>query len=172
MLKKTTIDSTAAVACDLGTTLSAQELQELHRASVIRHANILADNTTNAETKIIAYFNDLLSFLESHRFQGCSFSNSLVINASSDPKITKEVNDHKEFTREFFISLSSELTTPSRINHLGEHLFLLYSGATTEAQNLQDTWPVERSIEIVRQLLLDEQEIKEISLQQSSNNNI
>jgi len=36
---------------------------------------------------------------------------------------------------------------------MGETLFLLYSGATTEAQNLRATWPVDRALRCAEKLV-------------------
>ncbi len=161
-MSSTTNDPTVAVACDLTPISSPEELRELHKASVIRHANILADSETSAKDKIIAYFEDLLSFLAAHQFSGCPFGNALVASHRTNPEVFQEVSDHKEFTREFLVSLASELTTPCRSVHVGEHLFLLYTGATTESQNLHTIWPAERAVEVVTQLVHDELEMKEL----------
>ena len=58
---------------------------------------------------------------------------------------------HKIFIRDFFIELAHRIR-PDGGRELGELLFLLYSGATTEAQNLRNTWPVERARKVAEQL--------------------
>ncbi len=151
--------STSAVACNLGSTETIDELRKIHRASVIRHASILADDTKAAETKIIDYFSDLKSFMENHQFRGCPYTNALSASRGKDPKIVQEVLEHKEFSREFFISISQEITSHERATLIGEYLFLLYSGATTESQNLKAIWPIQRAIGLVEQLMIDEKNL-------------
>jgi len=144
--------STIASACPLITISSAEELAEIHESSVIKHANILAGRESSKE-KIANYFNQLKVFLEANNFHGCPYSNALVASKGADQNIVREVKDHKQFVREFFISLAYELVDLEEAKLLGEHLFILYSGATNEAQNFHDLWPVERASKIVDSLL-------------------
>ena len=144
--------STIASACPLINISSADELAEIHTHSVIKHAHILAGIETSKE-KITNYFVQLKVFLESNNYQGCPYSNALVASKGADPVIAKEVKDHKQFMREFFISLAYEIVEIEEAKFLGENLFLLYSGATTESQNFKEIWPVEHSLNIVKRLL-------------------
>jgi len=144
--------STIASACPLINISSAEKLAEIHESSVIKHAHILAGGEMTKE-KIVNYFDELQVFLEANNFQGCPYSNALVASKGVDPDIVREVKDHKQFMREFFIALAYELVELEEAKFLGEHLFLLYSGATNEAQNFQALWPVERALEVVKQLL-------------------
>ncbi len=154
--------TTQAVACSYGPAATADELRDIHRSSVIRHAGILADDKLSADAKIMAYFKDLRSFMENHQFRGCPYTNALSVSRGKDEKITQEVLDHKEFVREFFIAISGEITPSQRAQHVGEHLFLIYSGATTESQNLRAIWPIERALDIVKQILIEEKAYKKI----------
>ncbi len=148
-------------ACSLSKKTSATELQEIHKASVARHASILAETRQDATAKMIQYFQDLQTFLERNQFQGCPYTNALFASYGTNAEIVQQVINHKKFIRNFLITLSAEITTPCRAELTGEHLFLLYSGATTECQNLRDTWPVERALEMVQQILQTELALKE-----------
>jgi len=154
--------ATKAVACNFGPAATVSELQDIHRASVIRHASILADAKKTTPQKIISYFEDLQAFMENNFFRGCPYSNALAASRGVDEEVVKEVLDHKEFTREFFIALSQDITISDRAPHVGEHLFLLYAGATTESQNLRAIWPIQRSLQIVKQILIEEQAYKNL----------
>jgi len=146
--------STIASACPLINISSVEELAQIHEASVIKHAHIIASEDSSKE-KIVHYFNELRAFLEKNKFQGCPYSNALVATKGEDPDVVREVQDHKQFVREFFISIAYEMAEIEEAKFLGEHLFLLYAGATNEAQNFQALWPVERALEIVDRLLVD-----------------
>ena len=144
--------STIASACPLINISSAEELAQIHESSVVKHAHIIAGEES-AKEKIVNYFNGLKAFLEKNNFQGCPYSNALVATKGADSNIVSEVKDHKQFVREFFISLAYDLVEIEEAKFLGEHLFLLYAGATNEAQNFQSLWPVDRSLQVVDRLL-------------------
>jgi len=152
MTTTATTFSTIASACPLINISSASELAKIHESSVIKHARIIAGSETSKE-KIVSYFNELKVFLEVNNFQGCPYSNALVATKGQDPDIVREVQDHKEFLRGFFVALAYEFVGLEEAKFLGEHLFLLYSGATTEAQNFQTLWPIDRALKVVDQLL-------------------
>ncbi len=146
-------------ACPLGFAESAEDLARIHRSSVIRHAELLA-GPQEAKSKIISYFLDLKTFLEDNNFKGCPYSNSVATSKAQDKAILKEVRDHKEFIREFLTALSFEVATAERAFRTGDLIFLLYSGATTESQNLQQSWPVESAIASVNDLLNEEEALR------------
>lgn len=149
-------------ACPLGNVNSAEDLAVIHRSSVVRHAQILAA-PQQAQEKIIGYFIDLKDFFLDSHFGGCPFTNALRNSGHLDRDILKEVRDHKEFIRQFFANLAKEFCTPARAQRTGELLFLLYSGAATESQNLQQIWPVESAILAVDEILREEVSLAEFS---------
>jgi len=144
--------STIASACPLINISSAVELAEIHESSVIKHAHIIA-GTESSKEKLLNYFEQLQEFLEANNFHGCPYSNALAASKGADPEIVREVRDHKQFVREFFVALAYEFVELKEAKLVGENLFLLYSGATNEAQNFQAIWPVERAIGLVKELL-------------------
>lgn len=144
--------ATIASACPLIDIASAEDLAKIHEASVIKHAHILA-GTDSVPEKILNYFDQLGDFLKDNQFQGCPYTNALAATHGGDPEVVREVQQHKEFIREFFIALLAEYVGSADAEPLGEQLFLLYSGATVESQNLQDLWPVKRARQIAADLL-------------------
>ncbi|MFO7724838.1 MAG: TetR/AcrR family transcriptional regulator [Oceanipulchritudo sp.] len=107
----------------------------------------------SAEKKILNFFEALGEFLEAGDFRGCPFTNTAsFLVAESNPAIRVAIKTHKAYQHQFLVSLAEELTTPARAKKLGTALFLLYSGATMEGQNLRDTWPVDAARGAVREL--------------------
>ena len=97
--------------------------------------------------KIDRYFADLENYLTSSEFRGCPYSNTSAVVESSCCGIRKQVAEHKESIRAFFRLLAADLVSSASLSgectgRLGDALFVLYSGATTEAQNLRELWPV------------------------------
>ncbi|MGC9451663.1 MAG: TetR/AcrR family transcriptional regulator [Oceanipulchritudo sp.] len=107
----------------------------------------------NPEQKILEVFDELQGFMEHSNFRGCPFTNTGGFLGEADGSVREQIVLHKNAQREFFIALASELTTPARARKLGTALFLLYTGATMESQNAQNTWPVEEVKTTVKDLI-------------------
>lgn len=105
------------------------------------------------ERKLLKLFDDLRIFMEKSGFRGCPFTNTNGFLGNESGPVHGEIVQHKEAQRRFFVSLASLFTTPARAQKLGTALFLLYSGATTEAQNLKQVWPVESAKESAKVLI-------------------
>lgn len=127
-------------------------LEETHERSEVHHQEILeADG--DAREKVITYFEDLKIWLEQKKFRGCPYTNTAASLDSSSPSISCQVEEHKNSIRDFFIALAKQVTADEQAaRQLGNGLFLLYSGATTEAQNLSSPWPVDAAIESIQVL--------------------
>ncbi len=121
-------------------------LQSVHDRSEDSRADILSDPET-ACVKVREYFQELRKFLKKGSFRGCPYTNtSAVIPAMADggEPLHCQVVDHKKSIRRFFHKLATQITSEKpEAKRLGDILFLLYSGATTEAQNLRSLWPVD-----------------------------
>lgn len=93
--------------------------------------------------KIDQYFISLERFLEEGQFRGCPFTNTTSIAEACCESIRSKIEEHKISLRGFFYDLARQFTaTDSRAEEIGDEFFLLYSGATVEAQNLHAIWPV------------------------------
>ena len=127
-------------------------LTETHARSDARHDAIL-NAEGSATEKVIAYFDHLKTWLNTKDFRGCPFTNTAAGLDDASPKISEQVELHKISIRDFFIDLAREIAPKgSASRRLGTTLFLLYSGATTESQNLKAVWPVDAAIESIREL--------------------
>lgn len=125
-------------------------LEETHARSDARHDAILND-PGSAQDKVLAYFASLKDWMKTKDFRGCPFTNTVSSLDKGSPPISEQVELHKLSIRDFFIDLAREIApTGSPARRLGTALFLLYSGATTEAQNLRSNWPVDAAVESVR----------------------
>lgn len=128
-------------------------LLETHAQSDERHDGIL-HGEGSAEDKVMDYFAALKTWLQNKDYRGCPYTNTAASLDKESPLISDLVELHKLSIRDFFIDLAREIAGPgSTARQLGTSLFLLYSGATTEAQNLKSVWPVDAALESVRMLL-------------------
>jgi len=132
--------------------LCAAWLTDLHARSVEHHRQLL-ESDGEALDLLRAYFAELKGWLIDNDFRGCPYTNTGTFLDSDVPLIRDQIETHKNFIRDFFIDLAVRLQ-PSEGRELGEALFLLYSGATTEAQNLRASWPVDRAQRCAEKLVL------------------
>ncbi len=127
-------------------------LQETHKLSELRHQEIL-DSPLPASEKIREYFESLADFMKCRQFRGCPFSNTASVIDAESHSIREEIESHKIFLKEFFVELAQGCGSGVDAEALGSHLFLLYSGAATEAQNLRSDWPVTTATRIATSLV-------------------
>ncbi|NOX98899.1 MAG: TetR/AcrR family transcriptional regulator [Verrucomicrobia bacterium] len=132
-------------------------LDVMHEASEEARADLLASEVDPAE-KIDQYFTDLERFLEERQFRGCPFTNTSSITDACCDSIRKKIEEHKISIRDFFRDLARQFApSESRAKEIGDELFLLYSGATMEAQNLRAIWPVRAARRAARERCVNEQ---------------
>ena len=87
------------------------------------------------------YFGELESFMSDYSFKGCPFTNtSRALKNKPEPKIQERIIEHKNEVRSFFCQLCSSSNFHSDL--IGEALFLIYSGATTESSTMQNMKPI------------------------------
>ncbi|MBL9155100.1 MAG: TetR/AcrR family transcriptional regulator [Verrucomicrobiales bacterium] len=123
--------------------LCTEWLKAVHERSERVRQEILDSDLAPAE-KIDRYFVGLGQFLEENDFRGCPYTNTGAVIDEECACIREKIESHKLAIRAFFHKLTAELCpTGRRAKALGDTLFLLFSGATVEGQNLRSLWPVE-----------------------------
>ncbi len=131
-------------------------LQDVHDRSETSRADIIAATETSVEDRLITYYEHLSAFLTNSNFRGCPYTNTSAMVDTECTGVVHQIRMHKESLREFFVLLvqsgypdgDTEILTK-----IGNQLFILYSGAATESQNLGDLWPVESAKQASLQLL-------------------
>lgn len=131
-------------------------LELMHERSNARREEILAGEGSAIE-KIDAYFAGLGTILQENDFRGCPYSNTGAVIDEECACLLAKIEEHKIAIRNFFRVLTGQFAhSERRANELGDALFLLYSGATVEAQNLRSLWPVEAARKTMRELCQEE----------------
>ncbi|MCW0219334.1 MAG: TetR/AcrR family transcriptional regulator [Prosthecobacter sp.] len=122
--------------------LCAEWLQTEASESEEENRKLLKQSAPPIE-KVIRKFDGLNKYVAGSDFRGCPFS--ITASMTEPTSAVREVIRHyKASSRAFWQSLSLEIKRdPAQARALGDTLFLLYSGAVTEAQNARNTWPVE-----------------------------
>lgn len=133
--------------------LGAAWLDRIHTGSVGRHSEALRDGRS-PERKIRDYFEALKPWLLRNKFLGCPFTTVGSRESLICPQVAEVVEEHKDYIREFLTQLAvSFLGNQETGRRLGAALYLLYSGATTEAATLRSTEPVESALAVLDTML-------------------
>lgn len=128
-------------------------LSDVHDRSEMSRSEMLESDVT-ASVKIAMYFDQLKSFMENSEFRGCPYSNTGAISGSECSGIIEQIQGHKISIRDFLREVCFQHTNDRETaNSLGDRIFLLYSGAATECQNLKEIWPVEVAREASLELI-------------------
>lgn len=102
--------------------------------------------------KVDAKFESLRTHCKVSDFRGCPFSITASMTQPSS-EVRDIIRDYKASSRVFWQSLALEVKRdPTEARALGDAMFLLYSGAVTEAQNCRNSWPVDAAKEAARKL--------------------
>lgn len=116
-------------------------LKTIHDLSEDRRRSIINAPLTPAE-KLGKYIDALSCYLMESDFRGCPYSNTCAMVESEG--VMEQIKSHKAALRNFFKAIvEQEFGEAEGTGALADQIFLTYSGAVTEAQNLKELWPVE-----------------------------
>jgi len=121
-------------------------LEGLHRRMEQVHREFLA-RLGDREKRLRKYFFSMRGWLETNGFRSCQFANTAAcIDAEAEEELAVVIDRYKRAQLQFFIDLAKTLVDESEARRVGTAVFLIFSGAMTEAQNLKATWPLEDAL--------------------------
>ena len=127
------------------TKLGVAWLERLMRRMRVMHQTFMERPGTR-EQRLKKYFNSMRSWLEANGFRSCQFANTAACIGDEDDEIIQLIDQYKRSQHRFFVELVKTLVPEEDVKRLGTTVFLLYSGAMTEAQNLKASWPLEDAL--------------------------
>lgn len=123
-------------------------LEQEMSSSIQANQQLLESHQSGAE-RLVEKFTRLKVHLESSNFRGCPFSNTRAM-ITENTQLSTIIKEYKTISKGFWQEIAQNAGHPPAV---GDALFLLYSGATTEAQNLATTSPVDSALEAGLSLL-------------------
>lgn len=118
-------------------------LEKVHLDSEDYREQLLAQDIPPSE-KVAAYFDRLADYMQKSHFRGCPYSNTKAVVHEDCPRIVELIEKHKASILRFFAELAKErFGKGEEATEAGNLAFVIYSGATTETQNLEALWPAE-----------------------------
>jgi AcrR family transcriptional regulator len=107
------------------------------------------ENLGDPQRRLRKYFFSMRGWLENSGFRSCQFANTAAcLNAHDDIELLDLIDQYKRAQRKFFIDLVATLVPAGEAQRIGTVVFLLFSGAMTEGQNLKATWPLDDALAI------------------------
>ena len=113
------------------------------------------ENLGDPQRRLRKYFFSMRTWLENSGFRSCQFANTAAcLTVDGDLELLDLVDQYKRAQRNFFIDLVGTLVAESEreAQRIGTAVFLLYSGAMTESQNLKATWPMDDALAMAEEL--------------------
>ena len=120
-------------------------LERLSKRMKIMHQNFL-DNPADRDRRLRKYFYSMRGWMESNDFRGCQFANTAASVSHDEEDIIHLIDQYKRAQHKFFVELAASLVDQREAQRIGTAIFLLYSGAMAEAQNLKATWPLDDAL--------------------------
>lgn len=127
-------------------------LERLSKRMRLMHENYM-DRLGEPERRLKKYFLSMSNWVESNGWRACQFANTAAsLEGEAEPEMVLLIDQFKRAQRDFFISLVAKMVAEKDARRIGTAVFLLYSGAMTEAQNLKATWPFEDALNTAEEL--------------------
>ncbi len=120
----------------------------------MKHVNEgFLENPGDRDRRLRKYFFSIRGWLENSGFRSCQFANTAAcVIAEEDEELFHIIDQYKRAQRQFFIDLVGTLVSQEDAQRIGTAVFLLFSGAMTEAQNLKATWPMDDALAMAEKL--------------------
>ena len=104
------------------------------------------DKPGDRDRRLRKYFYSMRTWIEANGFRSCQFANTSASISPQDEELIDAIDQYKREQHKFFVELAKTLVEERDAQRIGTAIFLLYSGAMTEAQNLKATWPLEDAL--------------------------
>jgi AcrR family transcriptional regulator len=120
-------------------------LERLTKRMSIMHQSFL-EKPGERDRRLRKYFYSMRSWIEANGFRSCQFANTAANITAQEDELIYLIDQYKREQHRFFIELAKTLVEEKNAQRIGTAVFLLYSGAMTEAQNLKATWPLDDAL--------------------------
>lgn len=127
-------------------------LRRLSKGMSIMQDNFM-ERLPEKPVRLRKFFTAMRNWIETNGYRSCQFANTAAgIDAEAEPDLAELIDQYKRQQRAFFIKLVGTLVPEEQAPRVGTSVFLLLSGAMTEAQNLKATWPFENALAAAERL--------------------
>lgn len=121
-------------------------LMRLSKGMSIMYENFM-ERPGEKPRRLRKYFMSMRNWVETNGYRSCQFANTAAgIDAEAEPELAELIDHYKRSQRAFFIELVGTLVPEAEAQRLGTAVFLLFSGAMTESQNLKASWPLDDAL--------------------------
>lgn len=129
--------------------LCAEYLEQRHLKAHEKQREFISKGDTPVE-RVCSLFENIRRNAIENNFNGCAFLN-----------LASEINEHENIIRQVVTKhksrlmwlIEDQLTDYPDSEILSEMIYVIYEGANIAVKNYRDLWPVDRAVQLTRELL-------------------
>ena len=123
---------------------------------LLENIKVHCQNKSKGDKRLIGVLDFLIPFFKSGEFNGCWCIRTVAEIPRENKKIKKKIKSNKNLFLNFIKSLVKENKpelTKSQQEKLSKRIYLLYESAVSESHLQDDLWPIEESIDLLKNIL-------------------
>ncbi len=120
-------------------------------------------NKSKGDKQLIGVLDFLIPFFQSGAFNGCWCIRTVAEIPRDNKLIKKKIKSNKKLFMNFIEGLVRENKnelTKAKQSKLAKRIYILYESAVSESHLQEDLWPIEESIDLLKNLLKDLKQAK------------
>ena len=138
--------------------LAVQYLRERDRIETNTTKDMI-NNVKDPYDRYISIIKGILEYMKETDYRGCAFGNIAVEITDPDHPIRKEVKHHEDRFRSILKDVIKDLINSGPkyknldVDHMVDSYHLIVEGAIVASKNYNDSWPIERAVKLIENLV-------------------
>jgi len=138
--------------------LAVQYLRERDRIDTNATKDLI-NGVKDPYDKYMSIIKGILEYMKETDYRGCAFGNIAVEITDPDHPIRKEVKHHEERFRSILKDVIKDLKNSGPkyknldVDQMVDSYHLIVEGAIVASKNYNDSWPIERAIKLIENLV-------------------
>jgi AcrR family transcriptional regulator len=138
--------------------LAVQYLRERDRIETNATKDMI-NNVKDPYDRYISIIKGILEYMKETDYRGCAFGNIAVEITDPDHPIRKEVKHHEDRFRSILKDVIKDLKNSGPkyknldVDQMVDSYHLIVEGAIVASKNYNDSWPIERAVKLIENLV-------------------
>jgi len=138
--------------------LAVQYLRERDRIDTNATKDMI-NNVKDPYDRYMSIIKGVLEYMKETDYRGCAFGNIAVEITDPDHPIRKEVKHHEDRFRSILKDVIKDLKNSGpkyknlNVDQMVDSYHLIVEGAIVASKNYNDTWPIERAVKLIENLV-------------------
>jgi hypothetical protein len=119
----------------------------------------MINNVKDPYDRYISIIKGILEYMKETDYRGCAFGNIAVEITDPDHPIRKEVKHHEDRFRSILKDVIKDLKNSGPkyknldVDQMVDSYHLIVEGAIVASKNYNDSWPIERAVKLIKNLV-------------------